>query len=222
MHFYVFYQRRFSITSLFYNIRLTGFLQDGVSDHFLAMSSLHPICHQVHGNIYQLTTEEFKLKYEKQLKWTGKPEILLQCFTLLKSQQPGCLVTSLLLLTSTLERLLGDIFLTFSGESMPCPSLLKDSLRTRELECALGKRFMRCLEVFIGPPGGLNLRNLAWHGFLSEGELPAQYVKTDREFALLKFFLPAEKYISMKGILKMASKQCGFARGWKIPKKYCG
>ncbi|XP_028398909.1 endoplasmic reticulum membrane-associated RNA degradation protein-like isoform X2 [Dendronephthya gigantea] len=152
------------------------FPQDGVSDYFSAMSRLYPICDQVHGSIYQLTTEEFRLKYKSQLKRTGKSKTLLQCFTLLKSDQPGCLVTSLLLLTSTLERLLGDIFLTFSGEKTPCPPLLKDLLRTQELEAVLGKSFMRCLEVFIGPPCGLNLRNLAWHGFLSEGELPAQYV----------------------------------------------
>ncbi len=89
---------------------------------------------------------------------------------------------SLLLLASTLERLLGDIFLVCSDETVICPSLLKDLLKTQELRNVLGDSFMSCLEVFIGSPHGLNLRNLAWHGFLSEGELPPQYVKITDNF----------------------------------------
>ena len=127
--------------------------------------------------MHQLTIREFELKYENHLEWTTKSKQLLQCFNLLKKPQPAYLVMSLLLLASTLERILGDIFLTYSDKTVACPSLLKDLLKTQELRKILGDSFMCCLEVFIGSPCGLNLRNLAWHGFFSEKELPKQYVK---------------------------------------------
>lgn len=142
----------------------------------MAISRIYPVAYQVHTIICDLTTQEFKLKYEHLLSWTAKFKQLVHCFDLLQSGQPGCLVTSMLLLTSTVERLLGDIFLTCSQETVPCPSLLKDLLKTQELRSLFGTSFMNCLEVCIGSPHGLNLRNLAWHGFLSLGELPAQYV----------------------------------------------
>ena len=149
---------------------------DGVFNYIMAVSRLHPISCQVHTSILQLTMKEFRLKYENNLDWTTKSEQLLQCFNLLKKPQPTYLMASLLLLASTLERLLGDIFLTYSDKTVACPSLLKDLLKTEELRKILGDSFMCCLEVFIGSPRGLNLRNLAWHGFLSENELPKHYV----------------------------------------------
>ncbi|XP_019627272.1 PREDICTED: endoplasmic reticulum membrane-associated RNA degradation protein-like [Branchiostoma belcheri] len=57
-----------------------------------------------------------------------------------------------------------------------CPSLLKDLLATRELTEIFGCTAMSCLHVLIGPPSSLNLRNIAWHGFLSPGEVPDMYV----------------------------------------------
>ena len=90
-----------------------------------------------------------------------KAKLLFQCFNLLKSPQPGSLVTSLLLLTSTLERILGDIYLMCSDGDVTCPSLLKDLLRTGELKSVLGESLMCCFDVYIGSPNGLNLRNLA-------------------------------------------------------------
>ena len=77
-----------------------------------------------------------------------------------------------------------------------CPKLLKDLLASKELENALGKfpvsksvcktcfkttylynyYKMFCLQCLIGPPSGFNLRNIAWHGFFIEGEIPVEYV----------------------------------------------
>ena len=144
--------------------------------------------HQVYSRICQLTSKEFDLRYKDHLSWTTKAKQLLESFSLLKSFKPGCLVLSLLLLTSSLERILGDIFLAYSDGMTACPSLLKDLLKTQELRSVLGECFMSCLDVFIGSPCGLNLRNLAWHGFFSEDELPAQYVKTVKKlFKHVKF-----------------------------------
>lgn len=112
------------------------------------------------------------------LKWTAKKKVLLHCFHLIKESQPGSIEASLLLVTSTLDRILGDIFLTCSNASH-CPLLLRDLLRMNELKSVLGETVIHCLELFIGTPSGLNLRNLAWHGFLSPGEVAAQYVMSD-------------------------------------------
>ena len=144
-------------------------------DYITIISCLYPITCHVHNSIFQLTPEEFELKFKNQLQWTLKSNLLLQSFSLIKSHESGCLLTSLLLLTSTLERILGDIFVTYSKTNVTCPSLLKDLLTTEELKSVVGESFMSCLDVLIGSPCGLNLRNLAWHGFLSEEELPAKY-----------------------------------------------
>lgn len=34
---------------------------------------------------------------------------------------------------------------------------------------------MYCLQCLIGPPIGLNLRNLIWHGFPYPGEIPTEF-----------------------------------------------
>ena len=33
---------------------------------------------------------------------------------------------------------------------------------------------MMCLRGLIGPPAGLNLRNIVWHGFATQNEIPSQ------------------------------------------------
>jgi hypothetical protein len=96
-------------------------------------------------------------------------------FHTLRSPNPNDALLYLLLLTSTLERALGDVYLSVSGASC-CPSLLKDLLCTKELEQTFGRSAIWSLKAMIGPPVGFNLRNVAWHGFLSAGEIRHQFV----------------------------------------------
>eukprot|EP01083_Nonionella_stella_P298204 1012446_1 len=77
------------------------------------------------------------------------------------------------LLSTFLERLLGDIFCSVADRA--CPSMLRDLLETRELLEALGSDCVRVLRGLIGPPTGLNLRNVVWHGFAFPGELHPGY-----------------------------------------------
>lgn len=56
-----------------------------------------------------------------------------------------------------------------------CPSLLRDLLMAVELYQCLGAEVMYCLQCLIGPPSGLNLRNLIWHGFPYPGEIPIEF-----------------------------------------------
>ncbi|ESO85400.1 hypothetical protein LOTGIDRAFT_229422 [Lottia gigantea] len=80
---------------------------------------------------------------------------------------------SLLVITSCLERSLGDVYLM---KGRQCPSILKDLLNTEELKHILGPVVVNVLKVIIGSPKSLNIRNIAWHGFFSPGELPKRYV----------------------------------------------
>ncbi|CAG5127629.1 unnamed protein product [Candidula unifasciata] len=57
-----------------------------------------------------------------------------------------------------------------------CPLMLKDLITARELEQSLGPHVLRLLQVVIGPPVSMNIRNVCWHGFLSEHELPRRYI----------------------------------------------
>ncbi|RKP05432.1 hypothetical protein THASP1DRAFT_32724 [Thamnocephalis sphaerospora] len=74
---------------------------------------------------------------------------------------------ALLAATSTMERLLGDIVFTSTGQAGSVPFLLRDLLIAPPLIAAIGADRVFLLRLLIGPPTGMNLRNVAWHGFLS-------------------------------------------------------
>ncbi len=80
------------------------------------------------------------------------------------------MLESLLFCTSILERSLGDLFATASPEK-PVPSLLRDLATSEEVAQCLGQELSVLLESVFGGPRSLNLRNLAWHGFLHPGEV---------------------------------------------------
>jgi hypothetical protein len=76
-------------------------------------------------------------------------------------------------LSAVVERLLGDSLAATCAaqqrkpvEEVACPLMLKDILAADELGEALPSPLLAMLHALVGPPTGLNLRNLAWHGFL--------------------------------------------------------
>jgi hypothetical protein len=128
--------------------------------------------------------------------WTGKQQLFEECVQLWLSSDSDCDVCDsgtqlahhhdssrpvfahhlcLLLCSAGLERALGDAYLSVSGASQ-CPSLLRDLLNAPQLEDTFGKTAMCCLRCLMGPPSGLNLRNIFWHGFPSPGEISSNYV----------------------------------------------
>lgn len=107
------------------------------------------------------------------LLWTGCERRFIECFALLKSSNTADYNLCLLLLTSSLEHALGDVYLSYSCAPQ-CPSLLKDLLATQELKEVFGETVIRLLHILIGPPSSLNLRNILWHGFAGPGEVPIQ------------------------------------------------
>ena len=142
-------------------------------NYFEAVGRLCSLCHAIHKAIIHLEQLEFEEQFRERLQWTGCSERFIKCLSLLKSSNPADHILCLLLLTSSLEHALGDVYLSFSG-SAHCPSLLKDLLATSELKDVFGETVMRLLFILIGPPSSLNLRNVLWHGFVAPGEVPVQ------------------------------------------------
>ncbi|XP_052272944.1 endoplasmic reticulum membrane-associated RNA degradation protein-like [Dreissena polymorpha] len=108
------------------------------------------------------------------MKWTGQEQTLqqvwLDVFEGDDEERPVDELTALLVTCAILERGLGDVYV-FTAKSQS-PSMLKDILSSKALEEFLGSDVMKVLQLFLGPPSSLNLRNVAWHGFPYPGEIP--------------------------------------------------
>ena len=120
---------------------------------------LRPMSCAIHQFFINLEPQEFKQSYKENLEWTGCIDRFINCFSLLKSSHPADHNLCLLLLTSSLEHALGDVYLSYSGAKQ-CPSLLKDLLTTQELKEVFGDAVITLLHILIGPPTSLNLRNV--------------------------------------------------------------
>ncbi|CAG0886512.1 unnamed protein product [Darwinula stevensoni] len=100
--------------------------------------------------------------------WTGKESthILLQCR---RDAQTGGVqsLLSLLLVSSHLERALGNVYWQMDRS---VPIHMRDLLSSPHLKAIFEPDLMEMLQVLVGPPVSLNLRNLVWHGFLSPSE----------------------------------------------------
>ncbi|KJE97487.1 hypothetical protein CAOG_07337 [Capsaspora owczarzaki ATCC 30864] len=78
-----------------------------------------------------------------------------------------------LAMTAHLERSLADVCRWQGGTR---PLLFRDLLLVPELVEVFGPDTIFLLRVLLGPPAGLNLRNIIWHGFLTVDELAAPLV----------------------------------------------
>ncbi|XP_065075074.1 endoplasmic reticulum membrane-associated RNA degradation protein-like [Ochlerotatus camptorhynchus] len=115
-----------------------------------------------------LTSCPHALYSPEKLKWTNRLELIA-----MTSEAPIVNLTSVLTISSILEYSLGNVYLTESG-SMP-PHLLRDLLMTDTLATVMGETVIYLLRLLLGTPNGINLRNLVWHGFLSEEEVSPFY-----------------------------------------------
>lgn len=96
----------------------------------------------------------------------------------LRSDEPMNMELGALVLFSTIERILGDLYLalklkenqTSESKSAKPPFLLRDLVDSATLKSSLNPSFINLLKLFFYSPKSLNLRNLAWHGFLLQSE----------------------------------------------------
>ncbi|XP_055331703.1 uncharacterized protein LOC129583759 isoform X3 [Paramacrobiotus metropolitanus] len=112
-------------------------------------------------------------QYSRKLEWTGDAAFLVQCLKMcLERNCTEITLLALQLASVRMERSLGDILISVKYR---CPPLLKDILAHPALAAAIGTDIIEILTVLIGPPTSLNLRNLAWHGFLSPNEVALEF-----------------------------------------------
>ncbi|XP_071080762.1 endoplasmic reticulum membrane-associated RNA degradation protein-like [Haliotis cracherodii] len=133
-----------------------------------AASSLAPVFLQCEELLCGMPSGEFAQRYAHLLQWTGNSQLFLECFQFLLQGSESDRLLALLMMSSALERALGDVFLL---KGQQCPSMLKDLLITPELQDIFGEVVIQVLRVVIGPPISLNIRNVAWHGFPAPGEI---------------------------------------------------
>jgi len=73
---------------------------------------------------------------------------------------------ALAMLTSYLEKALGDLLCWSTAGRQRVPCRINDLLAEPALERLLGADAVFVVRCLVGPPNGLNLRNLVWHGFI--------------------------------------------------------
>ena len=134
---------------------------------------LAPVFHKIHHYYAEISETDFGTKFSKYFQWTAEPTKAVKCFSIIQHAASTAVNHALLIISSILERALGNIVLLRSTQ---CPFLLRDLLMMSELEDILSREVVKLLQTLMGPPVSLNLRNIVWHGFTRPGELHIQYV----------------------------------------------
>ncbi|KAG0418165.1 hypothetical protein HPB47_005082, partial [Ixodes persulcatus] len=96
-----------------------------------------------------------------------------ECLCRLQSPDECSAVLCVLKVTAILERCLGDVLFS---RHVPVPFLLKDILTQPELSAVFGTELMLVLQIVMGSPRSLNLRNVVWHGFVTPREVDRRFV----------------------------------------------
>ncbi|XP_062602816.1 endoplasmic reticulum membrane-associated RNA degradation protein-like [Saccostrea cucullata] len=145
-------------------------------DYFVAcVQSLSLVFLEAEEVLHTNHWQEIWIKHKPYLSWITEAhqQVIEDSLKFLTSSNESHHILGLQLVSSVLERALGDVFEDVS--SMQCPSLLKDILNSGEITQVFGTNVIQILRVLIGPPTSLNLRNIVWHGFPNVGEIPKRY-----------------------------------------------
>ncbi|KAG8444349.1 hypothetical protein GDO86_009511 [Hymenochirus boettgeri] len=138
-------------------------------DYAESVRHLGPVCDSIHSHLMSLPFAVFEEQFEWCFHWTNNSKLFLCALTDLKESNGTNISLSLMKMTSSLERSLGDVYLMVGKE---CPFLLRDLLGSAGLAEIFSKHVMDVLKIFLGAPESLNLRNILWHGFASPDEIP--------------------------------------------------
>ena len=93
-----------------------------------------------------------------EISWLSEPELFDS-----SSSNDNCL-EALLIMTTVLERSLGNLFASVS--SKPVPALLRDLVGSEELKSLISAQTYVLLQGLFHSPKSMNIRNLCWHGFI--------------------------------------------------------
>ncbi|GLV34192.1 hypothetical protein CBL_00122 [Carabus blaptoides fortunei] len=126
-------------------------------------SSIHDIINAATYRLLNATDVNVSQLWQRCC-WTNRTKDIVTCYECLLENEQCRLLEALLVLTSVIERSLGDVYRIHNNN---IPFLLRDLLETEYLYSILGKGVIRLMQMLLGTPRFLNIRNLAWHGFLT-------------------------------------------------------
>lgn len=137
-------------------------------DYVCACRTVQKLGLVVHEFISTHSIEELKLYYGDSATHNV---YYLDIYSLLALARSGQSLLAFSIATAQLERLLGDMV---AGMGVECPRMLKDILPL--LTDALSADAVFFLSCLVGPPAGLNLRNVVWHGFMDSRTFSDSYL----------------------------------------------
>jgi hypothetical protein len=149
---------------------------DSYESYLIIIKQLAPVFKEAEDFFAKLSLEEFEAQFFDNLRWTRCENYLLRSFAIVRESNVDISTFhSMLILTSVLERALGDLCVM---QGISCPLMLKDLLQTAELRQIFGTVILDFLGILFGSPRSLNIRNLLWHGFFLPGELAKRFAYT--------------------------------------------
>lgn len=110
----------------------------------------------------------------RDFSWLSHPQLFDEIFQDFMHGNYGR-HASLMLMCPILERSLGNI-LSSHAPDIPIPPLLRDLVSSKHLTDLIGKGNSVVLDLLFGSPHSVNLRNIIWHGFAQEQDIPSVFV----------------------------------------------
>ncbi|CAF0837554.1 unnamed protein product [Adineta ricciae] len=126
---------------------------------------------QIETLFKQMNEETFRSSYDndRHCRWLTNRKDLFRIFHFMKNDQ---LHLATLLLTCFTERNLGNLLLT---KINTVPNLLRQIVESSTLTSILGSDLTLILQLIIGSPKSINLRNIYWHGFVQYNEVSPKF-----------------------------------------------
>ncbi|CAF0824251.1 unnamed protein product [Rotaria sordida] len=146
---------------------------------------------QIEYMFNQMTIEQFKSYYDNDYycRWLKNRKDLFRIFNFFKTNE---IHLATLLLTCFTERNLGNLLLL---QINIVPNLLRQIVESSSLCTILGSDLTLLLQLLIGSPKSINLRNVYWHGFVQYNEVSPKFT-----YFLLYLILQIEPILNGKVI----------------------
>lgn len=148
---------------------------DASSNAYSAASAfLTAACAAVHPFVSAMAPQEFENRYGRYLPMSNHASMGVPLYEKFHSgchtpSADGALTATavFLVLSTHIERLLGDIFCARrSSPSAVCPRMLRDLFLSREVSSFLPPECLFLLQALCGSPKSFNIRNILYHGFM--------------------------------------------------------
>lgn len=116
--------------------------------------------------------------FESLWKQANQPQVVQKLFQCYCSDNKDVTLHYVLftILATHVEHLLSSTFLTMAQGKKELPKIITETIETEELKMVFSEVQLLVVKSFMGPPIGLNLRNILWHGFLAPQEFHSCYL----------------------------------------------